>query len=109
MELTTQDVVGRVQAELLNMDPAFAAKIRRFLVQPYCVMREWDYGPQTYPCWIVLEHDASGTGIAYCQDGFGPRRPWGLLWLRGDRTSMGPDSSWYDSLANAFLESFAAD
>jgi hypothetical protein len=78
-------------------------------VTPRCEQRSWDYGaPGTvYRCWIVLEHPASGTGIAYCEQGFGPSCPWGLLWISGEHLSMGMDSGWYDSLEDAVRESFA--
>ncbi|CAG0933531.1 hypothetical protein TFLX_03094 [Thermoflexales bacterium] len=62
---------------------------------------------QTYPCWIVLEHKESNTGIAYCDYGFGPKDPWGLVFLSGD--SMGMDSGWFSSLEDAFRESMARE
>jgi hypothetical protein len=48
---------------------------------PNPVMRGWDYGTddEAYPCWSLLEHKASNTGIAYCESGFGPGSPWGLV------------------------------
>ncbi len=80
------------------------------LVKPRLEDRPWDYGPdQTYPCWIVLEHPPSNTGIAYCAEGFGPRSPWGLLFLRGEHLGMGMDAGWYTKLEDAFRESRACD
>jgi hypothetical protein len=64
--------------------------IRSLRVPARCENRPWDYGKpgETYPCWIVLEHQASNTAVAYCAEGFGPTYPWGLLFIR-DHLSMG--------------------
>ena len=61
--------------------------------------------------WAILNDSNSNTGIAYCESGFGPRAPWGLVWL-GDsedkRMSMGMDSGWFSTFLDAYFESFAA-
>ena len=105
------DIEGFVQAELNRMDAELAAALRPLLVVPHVEQREWDYGSdnQTYPCWIVLEHDPSNTAIVYCAEGFGPASPWGLLFLRGEHLSMGMDSGWFSSLEDAFRGSMACD
>jgi len=56
-------------------------------------------------CWTVLEHQPSGTGIAYCEEGFGPDFPWGLVFLSGPHMSMGMDSAWFASLEDAVRKS----
>jgi hypothetical protein len=80
-------------------------------------MYAWDYvgggwgeGPSEYPCWVVLDHEASGTGIAYSEYGFGPRRPWGLVFTADtdERRSMGMDSGWFPTFLEAFFESWAS-
>src|SRR5262245_52115164 len=78
--------------------------IAGLLVTPRCEDRPWNYGAAdaTFPCWIVLEHLESDTGIAFCEEGFGPRSPWGLLFLSGDHLSMGDDSGWFRTLEDAF-------
>lgn len=92
-------------------DPRVLAHIRSLLVEPKPILRNWDYGPpgQQYPCWAVLDDDPanSDTGIAYCEYGFGPDQPWGLVWLGGDHMSMGMDSGWYPTFLDAYFESFA--
>jgi hypothetical protein len=102
-----------VERELAPLADARAlVLIRRLLVEPYAVLRGWDYGgpDAAYPCWTVLEHRDSNSGIAYCESGFGPRAPWGLVGLSEKPINMriGPDSSWFSSLLDAFFESFAA-
>lgn len=110
-KMTISEVATLVQEELAKIgDVRVQERIRSLIVSPYCVDGEWDYGKegQTYPCWIILEHPASGTGIAYCEDGFGPSNPWGLVWIMGPhRQRIGMDSGWYDSLGDAFRESHA--
>lgn len=92
-------------------DARMVAAITPLLVSPRCEERKWDYGPRglAYPCWIVLEHRPSNTGIAYCAEGFGPHSPWGLLRLRGEDFSMGMDSAWFATLEDAFRESSACE
>src|SRR5690606_3956322 len=70
--------------------------------------RPWDYGQpgQTFPRWSVAEQPASNTAIAYCSEGFGPRCPWGLLFIK-DHPSIGMDSSWFVSLEDAARNNMA--
>ena len=93
-----------VEKEIARIsDRRLAARIRSLLVAPYPVERDWDYGKpgEKYTCWTVLEHRVSNTGIAYCESGFGPSDPWGLVSLAGDHMNIGMDSSWFASLEDA--------
>jgi hypothetical protein len=102
MELVAQEIRS-------VRDERVVEHIRRLLVTPYVEDRSWDYG-ETFPCWIVLDdRDASDTGIAYCEFGFGPTSPWGLLSMdeSKDRRSMGMDSGWFPTFMDAFFNSFA--
>lgn len=85
--------------------------IRSLLVEPEIVFHDWGYGNpgEQYPCWTVLKDNPSNsnTGIAYCESGFGPRRPWGLVWLDGDDMSIGMDSGWFSNFLDAYFDSFA--
>ena len=86
-------------------DAAIVNLIERFRVPPRLETRPWDYDAHgEYPCWFVIEDRAANIGVAYCQHGFGPKAPWGLLWLTGRRLSMGDDSGWFTSLAGAVRE-----
>ena len=109
--LQRTDIERFVRDELDQMPGPVAAAVQPLLVEPRMEERDWDYGPagQRYPCWLVLEHPLSNTGIAYCDQGFGPGAPWGLLFLKGDHLSMGMDAGWYSSLEDAFRESMASD
>src|SRR5688572_12671488 len=92
----------------LIRDPAVRAGLSQILVSPTLRPLAWDYGRvgETYPAWMVAEHPASGSGIAWCGHGFGPKTPWGLVSLTND--SMGMDSGWFPTLRDAYLDSMAA-
>jgi hypothetical protein len=93
------------------VDPRALAAVRNLLIEPKSVMRGWDYGEpdQWFECWTVLDDTAgSETVISFCDQGFGPRMPWGLMWSRQNEavpTSMGMDSGWFSTLAEAFYDS----
>lgn len=97
------------------LDARVGAHVHKLLVEPRIVFREWDYGRpgEQYPCWTVLDDIGhSDTSIAYCEFGFGPRRPWGLVSSADDGNgaagSIGMDSSWLSTFLEAFFESPAA-
>jgi len=88
--------------------------LSKYLVPPRPCLLEWDYGhphpefPEPkYPGFIVMEHPGSGTGIAYSDYGSGPDMPWVLIAIEHPRFGM--DSSWFDSLEDAFQNSFASN
>jgi hypothetical protein len=70
-------------------------------------MRPWDYGTpgEAYQCWLVLADRSSNAGITYCESGFGPATPWGLVSVQGRYTSMGMDSGWFKYFLDAYFES----
>jgi hypothetical protein len=112
MPIDANALVALIDSELDCLSDARVLRhIRSLLVAPSAVLRAWDYGApgERYPCWAVLDHSPSNTGIAYCERGFGPRCPWGLVWLGGDRPmSMGMDSSWFPTFLGAYFDSFAS-
>jgi hypothetical protein len=113
--MDTPTIAKLIERELgLLSDAQVNAHVRALLVEPRMELRNWDYGDpgQQYPCWIVLDDTThSNSGIAYCEQGFGPRQPWGLLKMRetaGQPGSMGMDSGWFPAFLDAFFDSFAA-
>jgi len=91
-------------------DVRVLSQIRNLRIQPMPVMRAWDYGEpgDQYLCWIVLRDGK--LGIAYCENGFGPRCPWGLISAEAhepSEMSMGMDSGWFTSFLDAYFESWA--
>lgn len=110
--LTAKDLSAIVSKELAVItDSALLNRIRQLLVSPYPVERDWDYGRigEKFTCWTVLEHALSNTAIAYCEQGFGPSEPWGLVSLSGEHTGIGMDCSWFATLESAMRESMAWD
>ena len=116
MQVNGDALKSWIEDELATVsDERVTSHIRRLLVEPYLVLRPWDYGEpgQQYPCWTVLDDSPnSSTGIAYCASGFGPKCPWGLVWLGDEgtesRAPMGMDPAWYPTFMGAFFESFGA-
>jgi hypothetical protein len=110
MPVSAEVLKSLIESELATVsDARVTAHVRRALVEPHVVLCNWDYGEpgQQHPCWIVLKDAHSGGEIAYCEDGFGPRSPWGLITsVDGDR-SMGMDSGWFTTFLDAFFDSTA--
>ena len=112
MPIKPATIASLVETELAGLNDArVRAHIQSLLVPPTPILRDWDYGTpgEAYPCWAVLNHVASNSGIAYCEYGFGPRSPWGLVKLSGtSHMSIGMDSGWFVSFLEAYFDSFAA-
>jgi hypothetical protein len=105
MAIDRAQLIRLIEGELAHIkDARWRARIRDALVEPVFMHCAWDYGSpgETYPCWKVLEEPHPGSaGIVYCEQGFGPKCPWGLVWLREAVPTMGQDSSWFPSLSEA--------
>ena len=113
MSIDPEKLMAMVDAELAQIsDSRVIAHIQALRDEPTITMRRWDYGlkDERYPCWTVLRHPGSNTGIAYCEHGFGPRSQWGLVFIGGDEehSSIGMDCAWYTTFLQAFFESGAA-
>jgi len=108
MNIDANGVADLVQSELGRVSEA---KVLRLLAKYGVALRmesrPWGYADKVFPCWIVFEHRASNTGVAYCEEGFGPKKPWGLLWLNGDYPYMGDDTQWFARLGDAVRDTFA--
>ncbi|GLH77975.1 hypothetical protein SSBR45G_28830 [Bradyrhizobium sp. SSBR45G] len=112
MSIIPERLESLIEAELAELsDKRVLSHIRGMLVAPHMVLRDWDYGQpgQQYPCWFVLRDQESGAEIAYCEQGFGPRSPWGLVSSADapECRHMGMDSGWFTSFLDAFFDSFA--
>jgi hypothetical protein len=107
--ISASDVDALFEKELARItQPELIETIKRLRVPTRCEQRPWDYGKEdeAYPCWIVLEHPESNTCIAYCEHGFAPRSPWGLLFIT-KHLNIGMDSAWFVSLEEAVRDSMA--
>jgi hypothetical protein len=112
VSITAESLIARIEEELAALnDCRVITHIRGLMVAPEPQMRAWDYGKadEAYPCWLVLAQKCQNTGIAYCESGFGPRTPWGLLFLEGtEHMSMGMDCGWFARFLDAYFESPAS-
>jgi len=112
MELAQADIETRVAAELATIrDTEVRTALSALLTPPERHMRTWDWhsglgDAPRYPCWLVIRHEQSDTGIVFSESGFGPEHPWGLVFL--SRDGFGADSAWFASLEEAFCDSYAA-
>lgn len=108
---TANSIKALIELELAAYGDARAVEqVRSLLVEPEIELRPWDYGEpgQRFPCWIVLR--GSTTGIAYCEHGFGPSQPWGLVWIDGNGTpTMGADFCWYSTFMEIVETEFLTD
>jgi hypothetical protein len=100
-----------VAREIAAIDDAIVrVALEHWLVSPRRVLRDWDYADDVqHECWVIAEDPASKTSIAFCEYGFGPVCPWGLLNTDSEFNEMGPDSAWYSRLEDAFRQSMMWD
>jgi hypothetical protein len=111
MGVSAESLTELIEGELSVLrDPRVINHIRGLLVPPVPQMRAWDYGKpgDAYPCWLVLADTSSNAGIAYCESGFGPSTPWGLVSVQGQHMSMGMDSGWFKYFLDAYFDSAPA-
>ena len=106
MDRRELEALIKTQLEAIEQQELIAC-IKNRLIAPRLEKRAWDYGEPgaTFPCWICVEDPPTNTCIAYCEQGFGPTSPWGLLFLEGKFSSIGMDSQWYLSLEEAARDS----
>lgn len=108
MPIDAETLKALIDRELDQIsDARVTTDIRGLLVEPRTVLCDWDYGKpgEQHLCWEVL---SAGVSIVYCESGFGPRCPWGLVALK-QNASMGMDSGWFTSFTDAYFECHAAD
>jgi hypothetical protein len=108
------EVAAALDEDLANLrDPRVRAGIQAFrLATPAPIRLAWDYGEpgETFDGWLVFDDPEQRTGIAYCDQGFGPKNPWGLIMITTGETcpSMGMDSGWFGRFMDAYMDSFSA-
>jgi hypothetical protein len=87
-------------------DREVVTTIRRYLTEPRLEYRNWGYKDGTqYPCWIIAVDRESKTVLAYCEHGFGPSSPWGILSDSSEAGEMGMDCCWFTRLEDAIRQS----
>ena len=104
------DYFKKVVQSQINMikDPIVKEGLQSILVEPTNHLRHWDYSGtnETFECWTVAVDNNSDTSLIYCEKGFGPKCPWGLV--ATSFSYFGMDSGWYSNLEECYLESYHA-
>lgn len=110
MVIGRDEIVALTARELaLIEDPARCSALAAILVEPRVEEREWLYSrdPVRYPYWVVAESVEQKILLVYCEQGFGPSFPWGVLYT-GDHPmdqTLGMDAQWNWYLEEAFWRS----
>jgi hypothetical protein len=106
------EVTAALDEDLAKLrDPRVRASIHAYrLATPTPTRLAWDYGKpgETFDGWLVFADPVQRTGIAYCDHGFGPSSPWGLIATDETCPSMGMDSGWFRRFMDAYMDSFSA-
>lgn len=109
--MTPADVVALVRDDMRALhDARVVEHVTSLLVAPPRPLRlAWPYGAagEEFEGFLVLDHPRSGTGIVYCQQGFGPANPWGLVFTDRGPLSTGMSDGWYARFLDAYFESKA--
>ena len=109
METTTLHIKAIVQDQMMQIkDPLVKSALEKILIEPSRHIREWDYGTngEEFECWTIAVDHSTDTSFIYCEYGFGPEFPWGLV--SSSVLYFGMDSGWFSKLEDCFLESWTA-
>ena len=110
-EKTKEDIIAEITSQLrLIKDSKLVTKIKGFLVDPTLHLAIWDYSETEtkYPVWLVIFSEIDETGILFSEYGFSFGN-WGLIKLSSKPFHFGPDYGWFETLEEAFLNSFMAE
>ena len=103
MVFTREQLNRLVEDELVHISRSdLLERVKALLIEPVLMKCAWEYGvsEELYPCWKVACDASRGVAIVRCEEGFGPKCPWGLVW---DEIvpSMGQDCSWFMTFREA--------
>lgn len=104
MKLDSELIQNLVEEQISGIkDNDRQSALRAIIVDPYVELREWDYAENTkYQCWIIAKPKNDDHVFAYCNEGFGPNTPWGII-KKDSNGSMGPDACWHTFLEDLFI------
>ena len=100
----SEDIQQLVDAELATIDdPIRRAALAALLVTPKSFSLKWGYGMpgERYQCWLVGISPDGKTRLVYCEKGFGPSYPWGIVGIAQEW--MGMDCQWHVGLEHAAI------
>ncbi len=99
MDRTPEEIEALTTAELARIrDPARKARAAEILTKPRMQSIGWDYAVpgDRVDCWLLGLRSDGQVAVMYCDDGFGPERPWGFVFRHED--SAGMAGQWHASL-----------
>jgi len=101
--------ITRIVAEHVAriVDADLRDEVARVLIEPMLREVPWNYGEdgETLACWIIADlRPAKPDVLAYCDRGFGPGYPFGIL--DADLPSMGTDGQWFLTLEDGLRVAF---
>ncbi|MEP7232984.1 MAG: hypothetical protein ABI691_22180 [Ginsengibacter sp.] len=108
---TKEEVMAEITSQLkLIKDIKSADKINSYLVDPTLHFAMWDYSETEikYPVWLIIISKTDDTGILFSEYGFGFGN-WGLTKLSDNPFHFSMDNYWFDTIEEAFLNSFMAN
>jgi hypothetical protein len=104
------EVSRLVECELASIDdPSRREALRALLSQPIAVDLGWGYGKpgERHQCWVVGHSRDGSQRLVYCDKGFGPSDPWGIVGVSEDW--MGMDCQWHVGLEHAAIGAGSLD
>ena len=109
MDTTVLQIKEIVHGQMMQIhDSLVKSELEKLMIEPNLHLRKWDYGSngEVFNCWTIAVDESTDTSIIYCEYGFGPQCPWGLV--SSSELYFGMDSGWFTSLVDCFLDSWAA-
>lgn len=111
--MTSADVAELIRDDMKALhDARVVSHVASLLVSPPRRLQlGWVYGSagEEYEGFLVLNHPRSSTAIVYCQYGFGPEAPWGMIFNdRGSPPSMDMSDGWFPRFMDTYFQSQAA-
>jgi hypothetical protein len=99
-----RDMRRLVDGEFASIgDSSRRAELRSTLVSPQALSLAWDYGTpgEQFECWLIGFSKEGKKRLIYCDRGFGPAYPWGIVGAKED--GMGMDCQWHVGLEHAAI------
>ncbi|HEY2840193.1 MAG TPA: hypothetical protein VGJ26_13645 [Pirellulales bacterium] len=99
-----RDIRQLVDIQLLTIvDPSRREALKERLVSPQPLSLKWGYGApdERFQCWLIGFSKDGKLRLVYCDQGFGPEYPWGIVGASQDW--MGMDCDWHVGLEHAAI------
>jgi hypothetical protein len=101
---TQSDILNLIEVELTKVrEISRRENLRTVLVPLQMLSLKWEYGKpdERFECWLVGMSSDGQKRLLYCDCGFGPTYPWGIV--SNDSDWLGMDSQWHEALEDAAI------